>query len=315
MSKLRDKRNQLSDDQWENVLHSTLLQRRIRRPEASDLEKLEVFATLAGDQLSITFRNNISGITQKLGEVIFKKDESQELDITTWTGTAVERANGLDRELQGLTSQYDEQSKKMVKLNDQLEDLIKAKIQHEASLLQNFRELLNIKKLRVRDQQRLLAGAKIDPRQAAKLQNARSTSKPRAATAASRAGKRKAKSGLPAFESSEESGFEGKAPIQKLESDLSGQTTTPDQSDQGELENESGDHRNSAPQAAGLPKGSKAAGGARGIIEEEVHLDTPPPTRDLEFGEGGAREQTKRPVTTLTQEAGNEDEETDDDEL
>lgn len=314
MSKLRDKRNQLSDDQWENVLHSTLLQRRIRRPEASDLEKLEVFATLAGDQLSIIFRNNISGITQKLGEVIFKKDESQELDITTWTGTAVERANGLDRELQGLTSQYDEQSKKMVKLNDQLEDLIKAKIQHEASLLQNFRELLNIKKLRVRDQQRLLAGAKVDPRQAAKLQNARSTSKPRAATA-SRAGKRKAKSGLPAFESSEESGFEGKAPIQKLESDLSGQTTTPDQSDQGELENESGNHRNSAPQAAGLPNGSKAAGGARGIIEEEVHLDTPPPTRDLEFGEGGAREQTKRPVTTLTQEAGNEDEETDDDEL
>ena len=282
------------------------------------LEKLEVFASLAGDQLSIVFRNNISGITQKLGEVTFKKDESQELDITGWAGTAVQRSNELDREVQALSSRYDEQTKKMDKLNNQLEDLIKAKKEHEDSLLKSFCELLNAKKLKIRDQQRLLASAKVDPMQAAKVQNARSTSKPRAATA-SRTGKRKAKSGHRDSESSEESGFEGSALKQKPESDLSEQMNTPEHSDSEVTEDEIGDRPDSAPHAAKPPDRSNATGGATGARGEEMQLNTLPPTRDLPFEEGARSEQAKGPVTvdksTPTQEAGNEDEETDDDEL
>ena len=318
ISKLRDKRNQLSEDQWEKVLHSTLLQRRIHGSEESGLEKLEVLATLAGDQLSLIIRNNISGITQKLGEVLFKKDESQELDILGWTGTAVERSSTVERELQDLTTNYVEQSKKMEELNNQLEDLIKAKLEHEDSLLQNFRELLNTKKLKIRDQQRLLASAKVDPKQAAKLQNARSISKPRAATA-SRTGKRKAKRSHQASESSEESGFEGKDPKQKPESDLSEQMNTPEQSDQDVTGDESADDPDSAPEAPELRDKSVATDGTKGAVDEEMQLDTLPPTRDLPFGESGGSKQAKRPVTEdnsiFTQEAGNEDEETDDDEL
>lgn len=318
ISKLRDKRNQLSDDQWENVLHSTLLQRRLQGSEARTLEKLEVFASLVGDQLSIIFRNNISGITQKLGEVAFKKDESQELDITGWAGTAVERSNELDRETQDLSSRYDEQTKKMDKLNDQLEDLIKAKKEHEHSLLKSFSELLNTKKLKIRDQQRLLASAKVDPTRAAKVRNARSTSKPRAATA-SRIGKRKAKSGHRDSESSEESGFEGSALKKKSESDPSEQMNTPENSDLEVTEDESDNSPDSAPHIPKPPDGNKATGGEKGARVEEMQLDMLPPTRDLPFGDGGSREQAKGPAredkSTLTQEAGNEDEETDDDEL
>lgn len=315
ISKLRDKRNQLSDDQWEDVLHSTLLQHRIQKPEASVLEKLEVLASLAGDQLSLIFRNKISGITQKLGEIVFKKDEDQELDIVGWAGMAVERSNGLDREFQDLISKHDEQSKKIEKLNKQLEEFIKAKIQHENSLLQNFRELLNTKKLKIRDQQRLLAGAKVDPKQAAKLQNARSTSKPRTATA-SRAGKRKANGGHRVSESSEESGFEGKAPTRKPESDMSEQMNTPEHSDQDLTEDQSGDDLDSAPPAAKPSDRSKAADEAKGAIGEEIQLDGTPPPRDQQFGEGGRRVQTlTEDKSTLTHEACSEDEETDDDEL
>lgn len=318
ISKLRDKRNQLSDDQWENVLHSTLLQRRIPASEAGILEKLEVLATLTGDQVSIIFRNNISAITQKLGEVVFKKDESQELDITGWTGTAVERSNGLDSEVQDLTSKCHEQSKKMEKLNNQLEDLIKAKREHEESLLQKFRELLNTKKLKIRDQQRLLTSAKFDPKQAAKIQTARSTSKPRAATA-SRARKRKAKSGHRASESSEESGFEGKAPKRQPESDLSEQMNTPEHSDQDVTEDENSNDPDTSAQASKLPGRTKAADGAKGAMGEETQSDTLPATRDVPLGEDARSQQAKPPVTdgnsTLTREAGNEDEGTDDDEL
>ena len=318
LSKLRDQRNQLSDHQWEGLLRSTLLQRRTQWSEASSVEKLEVLANVAGDQLSITFRNNISGIIQKLGEVIFKKDESQELDITRWAGTAVKRSNRLDTEIRDLTLKYDEQTKEMEKLNNQLEELIKAKKEHENSLFQNFRELLNTKKLKIRDQQRLLASANFDSKKAAKLQNSRSTSKSRAATA-SRAGKRKAESGHRASESSEDSGFEGKPPKQKPESDMSEQIDTPERSDQDLTEDKSGDDPDSTNESTSMPDTSQAAVGVKGAVGERMQSNILPPTKDLAFGEGGIREQAKRPVSddklTLTQEAGNEDEETDDDEL
>lgn len=318
ISKLRDKRNQLSDDQWENVLHSTLLQRRLQRLEARTLEKLEVFASLVGDQLSIIFRNNISGITQKLGEIAFKKDDSQELDIIGWAGTSVERSNELDREVQDLSSRYDEQAKKMDKLNNQLEVLIKAKKEHEDSLLKSFSELLNTKKLKIRDQQRLLASAKVDSTQAAKVQNARSTSKPRAATA-SRIGKRKANSGHRDSESSEESGFEESSLKPKEESDPSEQMNTPEHSDLEATEDESDDSPDSALHVAIPPDTNKATSGVTGARVEDMQLDTLPPTRDLPFEDGSWREQAQGPAreekSTLTQEAGNEDDETDDDEL
>ena len=290
------------------MLRSTLLQCRIRGSEANCLEKVEVRANLVGDQLSVTFRNNISGITQKLGEIVFEKDETEELDIVRWAGTAVERSDKLEEEVRDLTFRYDEQSKRAEKLNDQLETLIKAKAEHEESLLRSFRDLLNTKKLKIRDQQRLLASAEIDLKSAAKLQNARSTSKPRAATA-SRAGKRKATDGHRDFESSEDSGLESKTSEQKPENDLSEQMNTPEHSDQEETEDESGDDLGSAHPVGTRPDRNK----------EETRRDIMRAKRDIPSEKSGRAEQAMQPVTdnksTLTQESGNEDEETDDDEL
>lgn len=303
------------------MLHSTLLQRRTQESEANNIEKLEVLASLTGDQLSITFRNNISGITQKLGEIVFTKDETQELDITRWAGTAVERSNRLDREVRDLTSRHDEQSKKMEKLNNQLEALIKAKTEHENALLQKFMELLNTKKLKIRNQQRLLACAKFDPRQAAKLQKARSDPTPRAATI-SRVGKRKVESGHQFSESSEESGFEVKAPKQKPESDLSETINTPGHSGQDVTEDESDDDPGSTHRAAAPIERSQAADSSKVAIHEEFELDNMPSSRGLRFGEG-EKEQARRPLTDDQPtpnlenflENEREDEETDDDEL
>ena len=289
-------------------MRSTLLQCRIHGSEASCLDKVEVRANLTGDQLSVTFRNNISGITQKLGEIVLNKNETEELDIVRWAGTAVERSNRLDEEVRDLTLKYDDQSKKLDKLNHQLGDLIKAREDHENSLLRNFRDLLNTKKLKIRDQQRLLASSNIDNRRAAKLQSARSTAKPRAATA-SRAGKRKAMGGHRNFECSDDSGLEGKAPKQNQESDLSEQMNTPEHSDQELTEDESGDDLDSTHQAGTRPDRSG----------EDTRSDFLPPKNDLLFGVSGRSEQSTQPVTehksTLIHEAEIEDEETDDDEL
>ena len=298
------------------MLSSTLLQRRIQGPEAGILEQLEVLASLVKDQLSITFRNNISGITQKLGEVVFQKDESQELDITRWAGTAVERSNRLDREVRDLTSKFDQQSKKFEMLNHQLEDMIKSKIEHESSLLQNFRELLNTKKLKIRDQQRLLSSARFDSNKAAKLRHARATSTPHTVTP-SRAGKRKAESDHLASDSPEESEFEGKTPKEEPENDVSETMNTPEHSDEDVTEDESGDDLDSAHQATTLLDRSQAIDEAKGAINAEMQLDALPPKGKLPSGLT-EREATRRPEaeyqSTLSSEAGPEDE-TDDDEL
>lgn len=47
-------------------------------------------------------------------------------------------------------------------LNAQLDDFITTKNETETAMLQQFVELLNEKKRKIRDQSRLLAGAKID---------------------------------------------------------------------------------------------------------------------------------------------------------
>lgn len=50
----------------------------------------------------------------------------------------------------------------IAKLNAQLEEFIKTKNETETAMLQQFMELLNEKKRKIRDQSRLLAGAKVN---------------------------------------------------------------------------------------------------------------------------------------------------------
>ena len=61
-----------------------------------------------------------------------------------------------------LRSQLEEQQDAVAKLTAQLEELAHAKREHETALLDKFRLLLNAKKQKIRDQQRLLAGAQVD---------------------------------------------------------------------------------------------------------------------------------------------------------
>jgi septal ring factor EnvC (AmiA/AmiB activator) len=50
----------------------------------------------------------------------------------------------------------------VAKLNAQLNDFIKTKNETETAMLQQFMQLLNEKKRKIRDQSRLLAGANVD---------------------------------------------------------------------------------------------------------------------------------------------------------
>ena len=77
----------------------------------------------------------------------------------------------------------------MKKLEESLADLLKEKKNHEDQLLEKFSLLLNEKKLKIRDQQRLLASSNVDPARLAAVEESRSV---RAHSAGpSRRGKRK----------------------------------------------------------------------------------------------------------------------------
>ncbi len=137
-----------------------------KRPnsESDEIVKgLETVAIVDGERLEITVRKNIDGITQRLGTIALRQEESQAIELFEWAGNAIAASTSFETEVASISAKYQEQQEVLTKLNEQLEGLIKAKEEHEEILLEKFMKLLNEKKLKIRDQQRLLAGAKVDP--------------------------------------------------------------------------------------------------------------------------------------------------------
>lgn len=66
------------------------------------------------------------------------------------------------KELAGVKAQASSEQDTIAKLSAQLDDLIQTKSETESAMLQQFMELLNEKKRKIRDQNRLLARAKVD---------------------------------------------------------------------------------------------------------------------------------------------------------
>ncbi|KAI9791256.1 MAG: hypothetical protein M1833_001569 [Piccolia ochrophora] len=160
----RAKNYQGSAEEWERILNSLLLRNaRQHEPDAST-QGVEVKASVQNDEeTTISIRRHIGGITQRLGTLSLKQDEDQEIQLFDWAAAAAETASSAEQDLSALSVRYQSQKDLIDSLNKQLEDLVEAKRAHENELLEKFRELLNSKKLKIRDQQRLLNEAKIDP--------------------------------------------------------------------------------------------------------------------------------------------------------
>jgi hypothetical protein len=86
-------------------------------------------------------------------------DDDQSIQLFDWAGSSAAAVVRARDEVVSLTARYRSQEKVVQNLHEQLKDLIAAKEQHETALLQKFRELMNAKKQKIRDQQRLLSTA------------------------------------------------------------------------------------------------------------------------------------------------------------
>ena len=86
----------------------------------------------------------------------------KEIALYDWTGELAVSITDADTSRREAQSQVKVKEAELARLHKQLQDLTEAKKEHESELLEKFRQLLNSKKLKIRDQQRLLAGAKIE---------------------------------------------------------------------------------------------------------------------------------------------------------
>jgi hypothetical protein len=108
-------------------------------------------------------RSETDSKQQRLGAIVLKQDDEQSVELFDWAGSSTARADTLEQEISDLTSRYTLAGETIQRLRQQLEELIQAKSQHESQLVTNFVQILNEKKLKVRNQQRLLAAATVDP--------------------------------------------------------------------------------------------------------------------------------------------------------
>ncbi|KAI1108425.1 hypothetical protein F5Y14DRAFT_436200 [Nemania sp. NC0429] len=150
-----------SDEEWEQILTSTFV-------DLEPVPDIEVRADVQPDGASVTlsFRKNIQGITQRLGSIKLDESDKTEISPFDWCVSAIASRTRVADELAAAKAQIKSLEQSVEELKSQLDEFIAAKEEDETQLLEKFKDLLNAKKLKIRQQHRLLARAKVD---AAKL--------------------------------------------------------------------------------------------------------------------------------------------------
>ncbi|OIW27462.1 hypothetical protein CONLIGDRAFT_431423 [Coniochaeta ligniaria NRRL 30616] len=157
VSSKKDKKHPIAEDEWERILTEVLLDRQ------SDPD-IELVAQVAeGQSIALIVRRSISGIKQRIGTINLLCDEDQGLDLFDWCGTALASKKAIKADLEAANAKAQELENAVKELKDQLEELIEAKKADESELLVKFRDLLNEKKVKIREQQRLLMANNADP--------------------------------------------------------------------------------------------------------------------------------------------------------
>ncbi|CEI69781.1 hypothetical protein FVEN_g7348 [Fusarium venenatum] len=140
----------VSESEWQKILERLFQQ--------EPLPDIQATATVQSEKsVSITLRKEVQGITQRLGAITLSHDPDEAIELFEWCGAAVESSAGSKKAAADLAVRSSEAETAVTQLQSQLEDLIKAKCEDETILLRRFRDLLNEKKIRIREQQQALA--------------------------------------------------------------------------------------------------------------------------------------------------------------
>ncbi|KXT16271.1 hypothetical protein AC579_473 [Pseudocercospora musae] len=322
-------RNYTGDlEEWKTVLRFALLHEKPDGTLPDFLQGVETVAAISGSTSTITVRRNIGGITQRLGSIklALDKDKDEEIVPMEWVDVAAATSDDLRDQLATLAASVQTQKDQIAKLSTELDMLVKAKREHEDQLLSKFAALLNAKKLKIRDQQRLLNGAKVDAVAAEEISSTRASRTSRKA-GASRGGKRKANSAAPRSPEEQQHGDDDDVETVDGTDDADGasrrEQITPKPSDADAATDTDGEDEDMVEKSAAGPAASLRSSTGRsqraGGTTENMELDEDlPPPRKLPFNrKKSAPESVKMPTPPPTSNTNDveEDAETDDDEL
>ncbi|KAF1363853.1 hypothetical protein EJ07DRAFT_151938 [Lizonia empirigonia] len=299
--------------EWETVLAHFLLQKQVRPDQANILDGVRMVYTLKNDNLEVSFRQDVHGINVTWGEIVLPKDDEFEFNPFEWAQASAQAHSQTLQELLEVKARIDSEKDTIKKLNAQLDDFIKTKSEAETAMLQQFMELLNEKKRKIRDQSRLLAGAKVDKSTALAIQSAR-TETPRKA-GPSRTSKRKVpiRAAKVAQEQDSDSDQmeieEAKVEEQNDDEDVPG-PATPDCGSEAETESED------EASDSGLTGGSIGPIKSNSTVTQPAKDAVPsseglPPPRALPFGKAGTRSKGPAKEPSPPPPADNDDDETD----
>lgn len=181
---------------------------------------------------------------------------NEDIQLFDWCGTAALEREKFREDLTAETAKAAALEERVAELRNQLDELTQAKQAREKEILEKMCHLLNEKKVKIREQQRLLNTAKIDTvKLEEEIQNTHHVPE------ASRAGKRKARQ-VAADDESSDDGFE------KMDVDPN---PSEDKDDKAE-DNESADERQTSDELDEDATGSE-------LDDDEPVI--PPPKRDL----------------------------------
>ncbi|GKT46971.1 uncharacterized protein ColSpa_07152 [Colletotrichum spaethianum] len=271
---LRVKNSPCTEDEWISILTAVLHQE-----PANDIE---VLADVENETtLTLTVRKRGREFTQRLGAIELSHSPRELIELFDWCGLSAQTANEAKEALASATAKASQLEESVRELKAQLDELIAAKEADESELLEKFRDLLNEKKVKIRQQQKLLASASVEPDKLAQVQSSQAAGKGHAA-AKSRPAKRKTAPARVNDDSSSDEGFE------KMEVDLAMEPAPEDSEqqrdtteDEDETASEDDDDEPAAPasrkqqnSAESLqPKGKPAA----------AKKEAPPAKRELPF--------------------------------
>ncbi|KAK4580532.1 hypothetical protein LTR86_000735 [Recurvomyces mirabilis] len=316
-------------DQWKATLRFALLRERPDDGIPEMLQGIETVCSLERDNLTVTIRKNIGGIHQRLGTIVLSQNDEQEINPFDWAAISTAKVDALLQSANEMQISAKKHEVEVAKLTKQLEDLVQAKKDHESELLKKCAALLNAKKLKIRDQQRLLAGAKINVNDAELVSTARRGDKcGKGRTAASsRDSKRKANGHAQLVPDEHDPAASDDDDADEPDAELEQDQETPDPTDD-EAEEEPLSSSSKAvppsrtratekgPDHAKRPSAGTAKGGGSGGRAENEDSSLPP-QRDLPFPKkaGVSNNAHNKPAAGRPPPRPAKDDETDDEEL
>ncbi|RDA93813.1 hypothetical protein CP533_6363 [Ophiocordyceps camponoti-saundersi (nom. inval.)] len=150
VASLRAKNCPVSEQEWEQILGTVL-----RREQIDDIQVEASVQT--GVSASLMIRKQVKGITQRLGSITLRCDEGERIELFEWCTHSLDALSEANDNTTSLAVKVRDLEAEIIDLQAQLEGLIEAKKEDETALLLKFRDLLNEKKVKIREQQSIIA--------------------------------------------------------------------------------------------------------------------------------------------------------------